>query len=207
MTTRKGLMKRTRDLKEKSLELPEVALAAITSYKSEKDVSDFINFLLSAFERNGDWLNNIVSKQISFRCAVMVGAGPNRFQIQEIIYPNNDNGLKLEVDIKDSEDFDKVAIVALVRMTNLDLERLMKYIKTRLFKNPDLKEDLLKGKALGINFALLRPFADKQYRVMERIEVDSIVKCMAPLKNRRKHDDKLISVPPLKRFKRNLLHS
>ncbi|KAJ0176226.1 hypothetical protein K1T71_008400 [Dendrolimus kikuchii] len=199
MAARKGPIKRNRDSTDKSLEMPEVALAAIVSYKSEKDVGDFINFLLGAFERNCDWLNNIAGRQTSFRCALMVGAGPNRFQVEEIIYPSNDNGIKLEVEIKDSEDYDKVAIAALVRLTNLDMEHLMKYVKTRLFENPRLKEDLLKGKGLGISFAVLRPFTDKQYRVMERIVVGSSVKCVVPLKNRRKADDRLVTAPPIKR--------
>lgn len=171
--------------------LPEVALAAIASYRKQKEVGDFINFMLEALERNSNWLNNVVGKQTNFRCALMTGAGPNRFQIQEIIYPSDDQEIKLEVELSDSEDHDKVALAALFKLSNAEMDSLIKYIKTRMNENPMLKEDLLKGKGLGISFALLRPFSDKQYRVMERIVIGSTLKCAEPCKKHRKEDRSL----------------
>lgn len=201
MATKRPPIKKPRDMPEKAVDLPEVALAAIASYKKQKEVSDFINFLLAALERNSNWLNTIVGRQNNFRCALMVGAGPNRFQLQEMIYPSGDNDIKLEVELKDSEDHDKIAIAALVKLTNIDLEHLLKYIKTRLCDNTMLREDLLKGKALGVSFAVLRPFSDKQYRVMERIVIGSSMKCVVPVKKRRR-DEKLLTGPPFKKTRK-----
>lgn len=198
---RPSIKPKVREQMEKPPEIPEVALAAIASYKKQKEVSDFINFLLAALERNSNWLNSIVGRQTNFRCALMVGAGPNRFQLQEIIYPTGENDIKLEVELKDSEDYDKIAIAALIQLHNLDLENLLKYMKTRLGDNNMLREDLLRGKALGVSFAVLRPFSEKQYRVMERIVIGSSLKCVVPVKKRRK-DDKLLSGPPLKKTRK-----
>lgn len=203
MTSKKPAVKRSRESSDKSVDgLPDLALAAIVSYKKQKEVSDFINFLLGALERNSEWLNNVVGKQNSFRCAFMSGAGPNRFQLQEIIYPTKDEDvIKLEVELKDSEDHDKIAIAALLKLSNLDMDHLLRYIKTRLFENAMLKEDLLKGKAMGISFAVLRPFSEKQYRVMERIVIGGTVKCPSPIKKRRR-DEKLFIGPPIKKTRR-----
>ncbi|XP_045451933.1 uncharacterized protein LOC123660959 [Melitaea cinxia] len=181
--------------------LPEVALAAIASYKKQKEVSDFMSFFLGALERNSDWLNGVVGKQTNFRCALMVGAGPNRFQLQEIIYPTSENDIQLEVEHRDSEDYDKIAIAALLKLTNFEIDQLLKYIKNRLHDNRILKEDLLKGKSLGISFAVLRPFSEKQYRVVERITIGSSMKCVIPVKKRRL-DEKSIARSPLKKTKR-----
>lgn len=181
--------------------LPEVALAAIASYKKQKEVSDFMSFFLGALERNSDWLNGIVGKQTNFRCALMVGAGPNRFQLQEIIYPTSENDIQLEVEHRDSEDYDKIAIAALLKLTNFEIDQLLKYIKNRLHDNRILKEDLLKGKSLGISFAVLRPFSEKHYRVVERITIGSSMKCVLPVKKRRL-DEKSIARSPSKKTKR-----
>lgn len=181
--------------------LPEVALAAIASYKKQKEVSDFMSFFLGALERNSDWLNGVVGKQTNFRCALMVGAGPNRFQLQEIIYPTSENDIQLEVEHRDSEDYDKIAIAALLKLTNFEIDQLLKYIKNRLHDNRILKEDLLKGKSLGISFAVLRPFSEKHYRVVERITIGSSMKCVLPVKKRRL-DEKSIARSPSKKTKR-----
>lgn len=180
--------------------LPEVAVAAIASYKKQKEVSDFMSFFLEALERNSDWLNGVVVKQSNFRCALMVGAGPNRFQLQEIIYPA-EKEIKLQVEQRDSEDYDKIAIAALFKLPNAEIDHLLKYIKTRLYDNLFLKEDLLKGKAMGISYAVLRPFSEKQYRVMERIVMGSSMKCVVPVKKRRR-DEKSLARSPIKRAKR-----
>ncbi|KAL0828950.1 hypothetical protein ABMA28_003842 [Loxostege sticticalis] len=203
MTSKKSPTKRSREPSEKSVDaLPDVALAAIASYKKQKEVSEFINFLLASLERNSDWLNTVVNKQNNFRCAFMAGAGPNRFQLQEIIYPSKEEDIKLEVELRDSEDHDKIAIAALLKLSNLDIDNLLRYIKTRLFENPMLKDDLLKGKAMGISFAVLRPFSEKQYRVMERIVIGSSMKCPpSPIKKRRR-DEKLFIGPPIKKTRR-----
>ncbi|XP_075977239.1 uncharacterized protein LOC142977307 [Anticarsia gemmatalis] len=203
MATKRPPIKKPRELGEKVVEPPEVALAAIASYKKQKEVGDFITFLLGALERNSNWLNSIVGRQNNFRCALMVGAGPNRFQLQEIIYPSGDSDIKLEVEMKDSEDHDKIAIAALVRLNNLDLENLLKYLKTRLCDNSTLRDDLLKGKALGVSFAVLRPISEKQYRVMERIVIGSSMKCIAPIPvKKRRRDEKLLTGPPLKKTRK-----
>lgn len=193
MTTKKQGLKRGRESIIKNADAqPEVALAAIASYRKQKEVSDFINFMLEALERNSNWLNNVVGKQNNFKCALMIGAGPNRFQIQEIIYPSNNEDIKLEVELNDSEDHDKIALTALLRLGNIEMENLLKYIKTRMYDNPMLKEDLLKGKAMGISFAVLRPITDKQYRIMERIVIGSTIKCpVDPFKKRRREDRSL----------------
>ncbi|XP_050344334.1 uncharacterized protein LOC126769519 [Nymphalis io] len=179
---------------------PEVALAAIASYKNQKEVSDFMSFFLGALDRNSDWLNGVVGKQTNFRCALMVGAGPNRFYLQEIIYPTSEDDIKLEVEHKDSEDYDKIAIAALLKLSNSEIDQLLKYVKTRLYDNRLLKEDLLKGRSLGISFAVLRPFSEKQYRVIERLVIGSSMKCVLPLK-KRKLDEKSITRSPLKKTK------
>lgn len=158
--------------------LPDVALAAIASYRKQKEVGDFINFMLESLERNATWLNNVVGKQTNFRCALMTGAGPNRFQIQEIIYPSDDKDIKLAVELNESEDHDKIALAALLKLSNTDMDKLLKYIKTRMYENEMLKEDLVKGKAMGISFAILKQFSDKQYRVMERIMIGNNMKCV-----------------------------
>ncbi|CAK1542986.1 unnamed protein product [Leptosia nina] len=199
MFGRKGI-KAERTSSPKAVDsLPEVALAAIVTYKKQKELGDFMSFLLGALERNCEWLNVVVGKQPNFSCALMVGAGPNRFQVQETIYPTSDN-VKLEIEQRDSEDYDKVAIAAILKLTNLEIDSLLKYIKTRLHENPLLKDDLIKGKAMGINFAVLRPLNDKQYRVMDRIVVGSSLKCVLPSKKRRR-DEKSLVRAPLKRFK------
>ncbi|CAH0726885.1 unnamed protein product, partial [Brenthis ino] len=185
----------------RSKDAPEVALAAIVSYKKQKEVSDFMSFFLGALERNSDWLNGVVGKQTNFRCAVMTGAGPNRFQLQEIMYPTDEKDIKLEVEHRDSEDYDKIAIAALLTLNNSEKDHILKYIKTRLCDNSVLTEDLLKAKELGVHFAILIPFADKQYRVMERLIIGASIKCDAPLKKRRR-DEKSIIRSPLKKAKR-----
>lgn len=202
MATKRPPFKKTRELGEKTAELPEVALAAIASYKKQKEVADFVNFLLAALERNANWLNTIVGRQSNFRCALMVGAGPNRFQLQEMIYPSGGSDIKLEVELKESEDHDKIAIAALVKLNNLDLEHLMRYIKTRLCDNTLLREDLMNGKALGVSFAVLRPFSDKQYRVMERIVIGSSMKSIVPPVKKRRRDEKLLTGPPFKKTRK-----
>lgn len=193
MTTKKHGVKRGRETAIKNVDAqPEVALAAIASYRKQKEVSEFINFMLEALERNSNWLNSVVGKQTNFKCALMIGAGPNRFQIQEIIYPSNNQDIKLEVELNDSEDHDKIALTALLKLKNVEMENLLKYIKTRMYDNPILKDDLLKGKALGISFAVLRPITDKQYRIMERIVIGSAMKCpVEPCKKRRREDRSL----------------
>lgn len=201
MSPKRPPLKKSKESIEKPIvEIPEVALAAVASYRRQKEVSDFINFMLEALERNSNWLNNVVDKQSNFRCALMVGAGPNRFQLQEIIYPSGDNEINLEVEMTESEDHNKIAIAALMKMSNLDIDLLMKYIKTRMIDNPILNSDLQKGKALGISFAVLRPVSDKQYRVMERIAVNS-TKFPSSVKKRRQ-EEKLLSAPPVKKTRR-----
>lgn len=185
--------KKGRDSVEKAVDLPEVALAALSSYKKQKEVGDFINFMLEALERNSNWLNTVVDRQNNFRCGLMVGAGPNRFQLQQIIYPSGDNDIKLEVEMNDSEDYDKIAIAALLKISNLEIDNLTKNIKTRITENVILRDDLLRGKALGISFAILRPLSEKQYRVMERIVIGNSLKSVLPTKKRR-WDDKMRTV-------------
>ncbi|KAM3961969.1 uncharacterized protein ACR2FA_003858 [Aphomia sociella] len=201
MATKKPI-RQNRDSNEKNPgNLPDIALAAIAPYKKQKEVSDFMNFLLEALERNSTWLNSVVAKQSNFKCAFMAGAGPNPFQLQEIIYPSKDQNIKLEVELKGSEDHDKIAVAALLKLSVMDMDHLLKYIKTKLFDNPILKDDLLKGKALGISFAVLRPYSEKQYRVMERIVIGSSMKCALPVKKRRR-EEKLFIGPPIKKTKR-----
>ncbi|XP_050677721.1 uncharacterized protein LOC126974295 [Leptidea sinapis] len=181
---------------------PEIALAAIVSYKKQKEIGDFMSFLLAALDRNSDWLNNVVGKQANFKCALMVGAGPNRFQIQQIIYPTDESELKLEVEQRDSDDFDKIAVAAIMKLRNSQIDLLLKYIKNRLYENPKLLDELLQGKAMGIQFALLRPCSEKQFRIMERIVVGNSMKCLVPTKKRRR-DDKSVRFP-LKKIKREV---
>ncbi|XP_038212839.1 uncharacterized protein LOC119833040 [Zerene cesonia] len=183
--------------------LPEVALAAIATYKKQKEVGDFMTFLLAALERNSEWLNALVGKQANFKCALMVGAGPNRFQLQEVIYPTSEACVKLEVELRDSEDYDKLAIAAILKLSNVEIDNLLRYMKTRLHENIVLRDDLIRGKAMGVTFAVLRPFSDKQYRVMERIIIGNSLKCLAPTKKRRR-DEKSIIRSPLKRIKRDI---
>lgn len=182
-------------------DLPELGLAAIVSSKKQKDVGDFMAFFLGALERNAEWLNEIVQKQVNFRCALMVGAGPNRFQLQDIIYPTTEKDIKFEVELKDSEDYDKIAIAALMKLTNVEMEHLMKYLKYRLCDNIILKEDLQRGKAMGVNFAVLRPFSERQYRVMERIVIGSSVKCAVTPPKKRRKDEKTVKIS-LKKVKK-----
>lgn len=180
---------------------PEVALAAILSYKKQKEVSDFMSFFLSVLERNSDWLNGVVSKQTNFRCALLVGSGPNRFRLQEIIYPSEGKDIRLEVEHRDCEDFDKVAIAAILNLTNYEIDHLLRYIKTRLYENP-LREDFIKGKEMGINFAVLRPFTENQYRLVERIVIGSSMKCvLSPTVKKRKRDDKSLIKTAFKKAK------
>lgn len=153
--------------------VPDVAFAAITSSKKQKEVGEFINYLLTALQRNGEWLNATVGKQNNFKCALMVGAGPNRFQLQEIIYPSNDKQIKLEVETRDSEDHDKLAIAAMFKMTHSTLNNVLDFLKNRLHENKTLKEDLMRGKGMGFTFAVLRPFSERHYRVMERIALNT----------------------------------
>ncbi|KAI5646218.1 hypothetical protein NE865_01680 [Phthorimaea operculella] len=184
--------------------LPDVAIAAIASYRRQKEVGDFINFLLDALERNSNWVNNVVSKQANFRCALMTGSGPNRFQIQEMIYPSDNQDIRLDVELTESEDYDKVAMAALVKLSNAELEGLLKYIKTRMYDNPILKEDLLKGKAMGLNFAVLRPFTDKQYRIIERVVVgrEPVVKEVEPTPKKRRRADRSLAETILRKTRR-----
>lgn len=205
MTTKKQGLKRGRESTIKNVDAqPEVALAAIASYRKQKEVSDFINFMLEALERNSNWLNSVVGKQPNFKCALMIGAGPNRFQVQEIIYPSNNEDIKLEVELNDSEDHDKIALTALLKLGNIDMENLLKYIKTRMYDNPMLKEDLLKGKALGISFAVLRPITDKQYRIMERIVIGSTMKCPVELSKKRRREDRSLAETIMRKPKRKV---
>ncbi|XP_045536896.1 uncharacterized protein LOC123721645 [Papilio machaon] len=164
--------------------LPDTALAAIVSYKKQKDVNDFVSFVLDALERNAHWLNNLVDKQNSFRCAFMIGSGPNRFQIKQIIYPQQDAELKLEVDCRDSDDYDKVAIAALLKLTSADIDRVLKYTKTRFFENTLMREELYKGKLIGISYAVLRPIYDDQFRLSERIVIGNTLRYGSPMKRR-----------------------
>lgn len=200
MSTKNSPVKRRREQSERAAELHEVALAAIASYKKQKEVNDFINYLLESLEGNSSWLNTVMGKQTNFKFVLMAGAGPNRFQIREIIYPAGDDDITLEVEFQDSDDYDKIAVAAIIKLCSSDIDRLMKYIKTHLFDNSTLKEDLLKGKALGISFAILRPFAEKQYRVMERIVIGSSMKNMIPAKKIK--DDRLYNEPPVKKAKK-----
>lgn len=205
MTTKKLGLKRGRENTTKNADAqPEVALAAIASYKKQKEVSDFINFMLEALERNSNWLNSVVGKQTNFKCALMIGAGPNRFQVQEIIYPSDNEDIKLEVALNDSEDHDKIALTALLKLGNIEMENLLKYIKTRMYDNPMLKDDLLKGKALGVSFAVLRPLTDKQYRVMERIVIGNTMKCPVELCKKRRRDDKSLAETIMRKPKRKV---
>ena len=186
----------------KGKDAPEVALAAIVSYKKQKEVSDFMSFFLAALDRNSDWLNGVLGKQTNFRCGLMAGAGPNRFQLQEIVYPNDGKHIKLEVEHRDSEDHDKMAIAALLNLTNSEVEHVLKYIKTGFYEDSILAEDLMKAKEMGVHFAILKPFADKQYRVMERLVIinNNNMKGDASLKKRRR--EKSIVRSPLKRARR-----
>ncbi|XP_063384945.1 uncharacterized protein LOC134671093 [Cydia fagiglandana] len=178
--------------------LPEIALAAIVPSRCQKEICEFINFLLHALERNSNWLNNILSRQPYFRCAFMLGSGPNRFQIKDIIYPSENKNVKLQIELKDSEDLDKIAIAALLKLNNSEIQKILEYIKTKLYDNIYLKDDMLKGKSMGIQYALLRPFTDKQYRIAERIVVGTSMKCMLPARFR---DDSPSKSPPAKKIK------
>lgn len=200
MSHKKPPLKKGRDA-EKPTELPEVALAAVISYKKQKEVADFINFLLPALDRNSEWLNSIVVKQNNFKCALMVGAGPNRFTLQEIIYPSGDNEVKLEVDMKDNEDHDKIGIAALLKLTNSELDSLIKFLKTRMMDNEILREDLERGKALGVTYLVLRPMSENQYRVMERIVIGNSSKNLIPVKKRRREENILFG-PPVKKTRK-----
>ncbi|KAJ2951731.1 hypothetical protein O0L34_g13896 [Tuta absoluta] len=184
--------------------LPDVAVAAIASYRRQKEVGDFITFLLEALERNSNWLNNVVSKQANFRCALMTGSGPNRFQIQEMIYPSNKDDIRLDVELTDTDDYDKVAFAAIIKLNNAEIEGLLKYIKTRMYDNPILKEDLLKGKAMGISFAIMRPFTDKQYRIIERVVVGrEPVKEVEPATKKRRREDRSLAETILRKTRRS----
>ncbi|XP_063538420.1 uncharacterized protein LOC134747726 [Cydia strobilella] len=178
--------------------LPEIALAAIVPSRRQKEICEFIDFLLHALERNSTWLNNVLSRQPYFRCAFMLGAGPNRFQIKDIIYPSKNQNVKLQIELKDSEDLDKIAIAALFKLSNSEIQKILEYIKTKLYNNIFLKDDMMKGKSMGIQYALLRPFTDKQYRVAERIVVGSSMKCVLPAYLR---DDSPTKPPPAKKIK------
>ncbi|XP_061718169.1 uncharacterized protein LOC133525798 isoform X1 [Cydia pomonella] len=178
--------------------LPEIALAAIVPSRRQKEISEFINFLLHALERNSTWLNNVLSGQPYFRCAFMLGAGPNRFQIKDIIYPSENQNVKLQIELKDSEDLDKIAIAALFKLNNSEIQKVLEYMKTKLYDNIFLKDDMLKGKSMGIQYALLRPFTDKQYRVAERIVVGTSMKCILPAHLR---DDSPPKPTPVKKIK------
>lgn len=204
MFTRKASVKddsRSRVYVPKSEILPDTALAAIMPFKKQKDVNDFVSFVLEALERNAHWINSLVGKQNGFKCAIMTGAGPNRFQIHQMIYPSQE-AFRFEIECRDSEDYDKVAIAALVKLTNVDVDRILKYIKTRFFEQTVMREELVKGKLLGMNYAILRPLYgnDKQYRIMERIVIGSSTKCVSPIKRRLM--DNSITRNPLKKAKK-----
>lgn len=173
MASKRQLTKKSRDsyTSRPSEAIPEVAVAAILSSKKQKDVNNFITFFLSVLEKHSDWLNKVVNRYTNFKCAMMVGAGPNRYQLQEIIYPLKDKPLKLEVELKGSEDHDKLAIAALLKITDSELNR----IKSQITEKSVLKEDLLAGKSMGVTFAILKPFTETQYRVMERLVIDSLI--------------------------------
>ncbi|XP_063365168.1 uncharacterized protein LOC134653705 [Cydia amplana] len=177
--------------------LPEIALAAIVPSRRQKEIHGFINFLLQVLERNSTWLNNVLSAQPHFRCAFMLGAGPNRFQIKDIIYPSENQNVKLQIELKDSEDLDKIAIAAIFKLNNSEIQKILEYIKTKLYDNIFLKDDLLEGKSMGIQYALLRPFTDKQYRVAEHIVVGTTTKGMLPIHLR----DDSPKPPPAKKNK------
>lgn len=200
MYPKRPSLKKGREVVEKPLELNEVALAAVVNYKTRREVADFIYFLLPALERNSDWLNSVVEKQNDFRCALLVGAGPNRYKLQQVIYPNDTDQVELEVDMADDEDYDKIAIGALLKLTHTDFENLMKFIKTRMMDNEPLCEDLLKGKTMGISYVVLRPMFNKQYRVVERIVIGSSLRCNPTIRKRHR-DDKLWAGPPVKKTK------
>lgn len=180
--------------------IPDVAFAAIASSKKQKEVGEFINYLLTSLKRNSEWLNSTVGKQNNFKCGLMVGAGPNRFQLQEIIYPSNDKQIKLEVETKDSEDHDKLAIAAMFKMSHTVLTNVLDFLKNRLHENKTLKEDLMKGKAMGVSFAVLRPFSERHYRVMERIALNTA--SPSGLKKKREGS---VSRSPVRKAKKILL--
>ncbi|XP_068631141.1 uncharacterized protein [Battus philenor] len=164
--------------------LPDVALAAIMPYRRQKDVTDFANYVLDALERNTHWLNTLIEKQNCFRCALMTGSGPNRFQIRQIIYPQPETESRLEIECRDSEDYDKVAIAALLKLSSADVDRIIKYTKTRFFENSLMKEELSKGKLLGFSYALLRPLYENHYRITERFLTSNSAPCSSTPKRR-----------------------
>lgn len=178
--------------------LPEVAIAAVTSSRKKQEVSDFIDFMVSALERNSTKLNNLLLKRPTFSCALMVGAGPNRFQLQETIYPTQDEPLKLEFELQDSEDHDKVAIAAFVKLTSSELTHLMEFVRYHLGEKSSLKEDVLTGKSMGISYVVLSPVSDNIYRVSDRFVIDTSSTVIA--KRKRKKAEPIIS--SFKRMKR-----
>lgn len=81
----------------------------------------------------------------------------------------------------ESEDHDKIAIAALCKMTNANLQHTIDFLRNRLHEIRQLKEDMLRGKDMGVQFAVLKPITDKQYRIMERIVISNTSK-ITPVK-------------------------
>lgn len=170
--------------------LPDVALAAIFASNNQEQVNEFITFFLQALARNSVWVNKILEKSNYFKCALMQGAGPNRFKLIETIYPNLEGDIKLEVQVKEHEDHDKIAIAALTRMATPHLKNAIEFVRNRLGENKTLQEDLLRGRSMGVHFAVLKPIDDKHYRIVERLVIDN-----CPTSNK-KRDKSMLQFAP-----------
>lgn len=174
----------------------EVAIAAISSSKKQNEVSKFINVLTSALERNSAWVNNFARKNPSFKCVFLIGSGTNCFKIHSVIYPS-DQPLQLEVELQDSEDYDKIGLAVLLKIDNSELNSMLEYARSRLGEHLLLREDLLAGKAIGISFLVLKSFADGEFKVIDKLLLDP-----APVVKKRKNKNSEQILTSFKKIRR-----
>lgn len=158
----------------------EVALAAITTCTQEQErIFEFVIYILHALERNHSFVNNYISRQPNFKCVLMVGDGPNRFRVKDVIYPvDHEDDFTLDIELCGSEDHDKIAFAALLKLSHDQISQILDYAKNKLTENSTLGQDLVKGKLLGASFAVLRATSAKHYRLGERISIGEMAKAL-----------------------------
>ncbi|GBP36362.1 hypothetical protein EVAR_22494_1 [Eumeta japonica] len=163
----KRLLKRKRELSKAEIErLPETALAAIVPSKGVKLINEFFNFFVDVLEKHATWINDAILDQPGFRCVLLAGSGPNRFQIREVIYPSKSDKLNIEVEVKNSDDYDKLAVAALVKLPKSSLE----VIKNSL-PNYRIRDDLITGESMGVTYAVMEPATRGQFRIVDKLSI------------------------------------
>lgn len=187
MATKRSLRKSSVVNPSSSAEsLLEVAVAAISPSNDQEKVNEFINFIITSLKRNADWLNSFVHKHSTFKCRMLVGAGADCFQLKNEIYPVSEgNPPKFEIELKDSVEYDQIGVAGIAEITKLEFDSLLDYIRSGLGESSVLKEDILRGQAMGISFVVLKPFLDKQLRVIEKIVDDCSITVVTKRKRKK----------------------